>query len=144
MIVYQDFKSRSILWFLPLIIFLISLSHGVRSNENILNDILLSVAFLVLQLTAVLLYLAIKNKTLKINLTEDYLGLGDVLFFLAITPLYPFQTFLLVIVIGLIFSLIGHLIVSKITHDSTVPLAGWMSIFILFFNTINLISNGDI
>ena len=59
------------------------------------------------------------------------IGLGDVLFFLAITPLFNLKTYILFFIIGMIFSLVIHISVNAIKKQKTVPLAGYLSIILI-------------
>lgn len=146
-ITYQDFKERAIsAWTIPAIFFgslYLSWSDDIWQVWFLLFNIL----FVGIQLLGVSLYFSIKHRA-WINVTKDYLGLGDVLFFLAITPLFAPLHFccffigsllLILIIIG-----IYHLSIKRL---KTIPLAGAMSICLLFYNAFlfyyNLSSYND-
>ena len=85
---YQDFKDRAISWYLPLLIVLTGFLAAVFNEAVFWKDYLASLCFVVLQLFGLFVYLAVKSKTVKIHLTRDFLGLGDILFFLAVIPFF--------------------------------------------------------
>lgn len=57
------------------------------------------------------------------------LGLGDILLFMALTTTFSPIAFVILFIAALIFSLVLHLVLSKYKTNTTVPLAGYMSIF---------------
>ncbi len=138
-IVFQDLKYRRIHVFLPLLLFVISvLKHDVNFKEwdNLFKNIL----FFIATFTVLTVYLSVKNKRF-INPFEAYFGLGDFLFFLAISPLFPLYNFILYFILSLLFSLIIQFLVQKFMKNKAIPLAGFASLFLilvickdLFFN----------
>jgi uncharacterized paraquat-inducible protein A len=146
-IIYQDFKERAIsAWTIPLI-FLLSWYLAWSDLIWQVWFLLFNVSFVGIQLLGVSLYFSIKHRQ-WINVTKDYLGLGDVLFFLAITPLFAPLQFCCFFIASLLFILVGagiyHLSIRKL---KTIPLAGAMSICWLLYTAIfsyyNLSSYSD-
>ena len=126
---YQDFKDRAISWYLPLLILLLGLI-GAFLNETILwRDYLASLSFVVLQIAGLYVYLAIKKKSIKINLTGDFLGWGDLLFFVAIIPYFGFKEYVVLLITGMVLSLLAQKIVQFFYRSDSIPLAGWLSVF---------------
>jgi len=147
LIIYQDFKERAIsVWTIPLI-FLLSLYLAWSDLIWEAWFLLFNVAFIAVQLLGVSLYFSLKHRQ-WVNVTKDYLGLGDVLFFLAITPLFAPLQFCCFFVASLVFILLGagiyHLSIHKL---KTIPLAGAMSICWLLYTALlsyyNLSSYND-
>ncbi|MBL4648292.1 MAG: hypothetical protein JKY03_01075 [Aureispira sp.] len=147
LIIYQDFKERAIsVWTIPLI-FLLSLYLAWSDFIWEAWFLLFNVSFIAVQLLGVSLYFSLKHRQ-WINVTKDYLGLGDVLFFLAITPLFAPLQFCCFFVASLVFILLGagiyHLSIHKL---KTIPLAGAMSICWLLYTALlsyyNLSSYND-
>ncbi|MFK7786541.1 MAG: hypothetical protein AB8B56_15580 [Crocinitomicaceae bacterium] len=121
---YQDVRYRGIHWF----VFPLVLAGALALNWNELNLIALAynigfVAFLLLGLT---LYLSLKERKL-VNITNGYFALGDILFLLALTPLFSIQWFVIFFTFGTIATLIFHLIASMIKPQKTIPYAGYMA-----------------
>jgi len=81
-----------------------------------------------------------KFKNINIKNTNSLIGLGDVLFFFSVTPLFKFIVFNIYFVTALIFSLIIHFIFQNKNwyNGKTVPLAGLMSLYTIFFHLLYL------
>ncbi|MGH1338878.1 MAG: prepilin peptidase [Aureispira sp.] len=126
-IFFQDFRERAIsLWTLPWI-FLLGSYHAWSNWLWEPWFLLFNGAFVGVQLLGVSLYFSIKHRR-WINITKQYLGLGDVLFFLALTPLFaPLQFccfFLASLLLILLLASLYHWFVKPL---KTIPLAGAMS-----------------
>jgi len=89
-----------------------------------------NMAFVAINMIGIVLYFSIKSKQL-INPIDNVIGLGDVIFFIVITPLFSLKPFILFFIIGLLFSLITHLIYSAFKKSENIPLAGYLSIFLV-------------
>jgi hypothetical protein len=87
--------------------------------------------FVLVNLIGLCFYFSLKHKKI-INPIDTFVGLGDIVFFLAITPLFNKSDYILFFVFGLIFALILHIGLSFIKPSNTVPLAGYMSLFLIF------------
>lgn len=126
LVLYQDFKSRLVYWFLYPII-------GILAFAIQLHNLPLSIAltnlggnliFVVLILAVSMIYARFRKLDLK-----NTIGIGDVLFFLFIASTFSIVSFLVLFVFSLLFSLILHLVLSNKKEQLTVPLAGYMSFF---------------
>ena len=126
---YQDFKDRAISWYLPLLILLLGLVSAFVNETILWIDYLASLSFLVLQIAGLYVYLAIKKKSIKINLTSDFLGWGDLLFFVAIIPYFGFKEYVVLLITGMVLSLLAQKIVQIFYRSDSIPLAGWLSVF---------------
>ena len=126
---YQDFKDRAISWYLPVLIFLVGLIGALLNETFIWQDYLASLSFIILQIAGLYVYLAIKKKEIKINLTGDFLGWGDLLFFVAIIPYFGFKEYAVLLIAGMIMSLLAQKIVQLFYRSDSIPLAGWLSVF---------------
>jgi hypothetical protein len=91
--------------------------------------------FLIVLLSTLTLYLSLRQGML-INITRGFFSWGDILFLLAIIPLFGLRSYMMLFVFGTIATLILHLIVLMFKRQHTIPYAGYMSIstalFILF------------
>lgn len=91
-----------------------------------------------LTLLIMIFYMSLKNKSF-LNPFTNYFGIGDLLFFISITPLFVTYNYVLYFIFSMIFSVaIQLLFVSKI---KTVPLAGFSALFLLLVVLKDLILN---
>ncbi len=135
-ITYQDVKDREVYGFVFLILIgLLGILHyksvmpihfiyAVGINLGIVL-ICLSISFLYARLI------------LKRSFFKEAFGLGDLLFFIGIAIGFPTITFTILLVFSLLFSLLLSLVIKK----STVPLAGYMSMFFGVLLITNWITN---
>lgn len=127
---YQDIKNRAIHIVLPILIFVSALIINYYSSHLVLKGILLNVAFITINIVGLVVYFSIKNRA-AINPIDKSIGLGDIVFFLAITPLFGLQSFILFFISGLIFSLLFQTIYNLFKKTETIPLAGYLSLFLI-------------
>lgn len=133
----QDFKSRAISAVLPALIFIIAFLHSynligieLTATITISNIALLSVQFL-------LLYLYVRIVKKSTDITNTYLGWGDILFLIALSPMLSPFNFILFNLFAFIITVIAYLTYSLINKkiNRHIPLAGivalHMAIFIL-------------
>lgn len=85
--------------------------------------------------------MSIKNKKL-VNPFQNYFGLGDVLFYCAITPLFEIKNFILFFIVSMIFAIVLQIITSKKNETNSVPLAGFSAILLTVCIITNLIFPG--
>ena len=134
-IAIQDILNREIFWPLLPVVFLISLLY--RHNANITSiEIVLNITFLIIILgTTFLVFLVQKQVRLKTFLNE-FLGLGDILLFFALTPLFGLTSFIHFLIASLLAIVLGYAVLSFIRKkQGTIPLAGLLSIFTIFYLT---------
>ncbi|KIA94987.1 hypothetical protein B8T70_15010 [Flavobacterium sp. AJR] len=91
--------------------------------------------------------MAIKSKKI-LNPFHHYFGLGDLLFYIAITPLFLVENYILFFVLSMLFAIILQLALRKYIKEETVPLAGFSALllclvllkeYFLFFQKISLL-----
>lgn len=128
---YQDFKEREISWLLIPGVLGLGITKAILDKVNPI-ELIASILFLSGLLLLVYLVFVIKHRTFKLNFTDELLGLGDILFFYAIIPFFGFNDYVLIFTGGLIFSLVSHSIYSLMHKSKSIPLAGWISIFLIF------------
>ncbi|RED45649.1 hypothetical protein DFQ02_10827 [Seonamhaeicola aphaedonensis] len=126
----QDFKNRAIHVMLPIGLLLAALVVNYTSNHLRLLDIAYNILFVLINLFGLMLYLSFKEKHF-INPIDTYLGLGDIVFFLAVTPLFNFKSFILFFIFGLLFSLLLHIGLKWMIKINSIPLAGYLSLFLM-------------
>lgn len=135
----QDFRDRAISWFLPLFIFATGFIVALLNNQINWLSYSVSFLFIVTQIAIIYLYLVAKTRSWKVDLTNQFLGWGDILFFIALIPLFDYQSFVLLFLGGMLFTLVGQLIFNSFKQSKTVPLAGWLSVFYSLFYSIKII-----
>ena len=135
----QDMRSRSVYWVLfPCLVFLFVLIKLLehRPFADALQPTLINLAFLAVQFLVLSVYFSIKNAR-WVNITAGMVGLGDILFLVAVAFYVSFLNFLLFYV----FSLVGVLLVWLIWQGLSslkgkhIPLAGLQALFLGLFLT---------
>lgn len=121
---YQDVRFRGIHW----VVFPLLLIGSFWINEAWLwIDVLSNVGFLVGSLLALTVYLTLKEGRL-VNITKGYFSWGDILFLLALAPLFAFRGYLIFFTFGTCLTLLMHIVASMIKRQKTIPYAGYMAI----------------
>ena len=132
LIAFQDMKYRQIHIVLPVLLFIASLYSVTNKFKDALglkntafNMGLMAIIFFIL-----VFYMTIKNKRL-LNPFENYFGLGDLLFYMAISPFFQLHTYILFFIISMIFSIILHLVFRKFVSHDSIPLAGFSALLLI-------------
>lgn len=133
-IIWEDFHQRlvHIGWLLSFIL-LAAVASILENGEWIIQDWWLTNAiFLLFQMIVLTLYFSVKNKTFT-NITTNYLGWGDIVFFIGLIFLMPPITFIWFYTLSLIIVLIGFIFSQKILNlkIKTIPLAGGVAICLI-------------
>lgn len=139
-IVYEDITSRMVHWILfPLATFFLGYSFFEQSNPIFF---LTTVGMNILLVSGIMLILFLYAKLImKKPFLNTSFGLGDLLFFYAISVAFPTVTFIVLFVFALIFSLCLHLVRKRKDIEPSVPLAGYMALFFAMILGIHMISN---
>ncbi|MBN2786865.1 MAG: hypothetical protein JXQ69_00950 [Paludibacteraceae bacterium] len=130
-IFYQDIRYRAISWWtLPFLFGTLLLVELLDNDVKLLleNGKINLVVFIV-ELVLIFIYFSIKNNQIT-NIFKSYLGLGDVLFFVVITPFFHPIDFLFFQIISLLIILIFSLGygLKKKYWTFKIPLAGILSV----------------
>jgi hypothetical protein len=142
LIAYQDFRFRAVSWlWFPLLAGIMILDNIHCSTVDAsLNIFLLNLAFVVIQLLVVTVYLSIKNKAF-VRIWQHHLGLGDILFFMILCLFFSPVNFILFYLGSLICCIIGVLCVRKFNAAITlIPLAGIQSALLVVLIVLNLMT----
>lgn len=133
-IFYQDLKERAVWWFLfPCFSLLAGFLYFIKTiGYFYLLNVLTNILILTVIMSIAYLYSKFK---MKLNFKEVF-GLGDILFFVGLCGAFPIISFIVLFVSSLIFSLVIHFLLSR-QNDSTVPLAGFSSMLLLFIYLID-------
>jgi len=137
-IAYQDVKERQVSWILfPLaaVLSVINSQYIISLNELVLHFFVnvLVVGVLVICLIGYI-YLRFKDSGTRL---WNYLGLGDVLFFLVIACSFSSINFILFTILSLILVILASLFQSS--KMRTVPLAGYQALCLILFLIIQRI-----
>jgi hypothetical protein len=129
----EDFKSRAVhvVWFPALFLLAIAYALQFINATALLDYLLISFVFLALQGLLLMSYFILKHKQ-WIDITQSYLGWGDILFIAAVLPLFNPLVFVLFylgsLLVTIVFVLIYRWVVEKMVF---IPLAGLQSICLL-------------
>jgi hypothetical protein len=130
LLAFQDIRTRKV-WVLLFPVVLV-LSIGYKWNSFILEQYSWNLVFVVFSLLSLTLYLTIKERRL-VAVWKGYFSIGDILYLLAIVPLFNFPLYLFYFTTGTFLCLLTHatsLLLSKKAKKS-VPYAGYMSIYLI-------------
>jgi hypothetical protein len=140
-IFYQDLKYRAVYWicFPVLAGCLFFLKQREAGLADSLADSAWSISFFAVQLLLLWGYFSIKNKK-AINLTSNYLGLGDVLFLIAVAFYLSPVSYILFYVGSLILVLIYTLLQRGLAKNSNpqIPLAGLQALLFAIALSVSL------
>jgi hypothetical protein len=128
LLVYEDFKHRAIhLFWLLLIISIAFWKMTINIQWVCINGLFIAFQGLVLTL-----YFSLKNRALTL-ITNEYLGIGDLLYFLVICFLFNPVQLINYFIFSLVFSLTVFGLMKVFLKDKvlTVPLAGLMALFLI-------------
>ncbi|NRA13347.1 MAG: hypothetical protein HRT57_15480 [Crocinitomicaceae bacterium] len=130
---FQDVKYRGVHWSVfPLLL----IGTAVyRDGQFDWLHVGYNLIFLIVLMSALTLYLSLKQGVI-VNITRGYFSWGDILFLLAIIPLFELRGYMVLFVFGTIATLLIHSIVHLFKKQKSIPYAGYMAmitaLFILF------------
>lgn len=130
LIFYQDLRFRGIHWIVFPALLLCSV---LLKKENLnIEMILFNLGFLATLLLLLTFYLSIKFQRF-VDITKGFFSLGDILFLIALIPLFSSQLYMTYFIVGTILSLGFHLIASTIKAQKNLPFAGYMALSGILF-----------
>lgn len=143
-ICYQDLVYRAVYWFCfpVLAVVMLMLKYNFSGLEEALTQAGYGLAFLTVQLAILWIYFSIKKKTL-VNLTNDYLGWGDVLFLVAIAFYLSPASYIIFYVISLIAVLLYTLLAALLSDNARnphIPLAGLQAALLVLMVLVDYVS----
>lgn len=127
----QDWKYRKIHVVLPLIFFIISFFTIHQTDFTKANIIIYNLGFFIITLSVLVGYMSIKHKKF-LNPFEHYFGFGDLLFYVAVTPLFLLENYVIFFIFSLVFAIAAQMFLKKLIYENTIPLAGFASAFLFF------------
>jgi hypothetical protein len=128
-IFWQDNKIRQIHFLLPFVVFF-SAYILVNNITSIHSIILNNLIFLVITFSVLIIYMSIKNKKFS-NPFKNYFGLGDLLFYVAISPIFLLKNYITFFVLSMIFAISVQYFFKKHIKQDSVPLAGLSAFFLI-------------
>ena len=129
-IFWQDNKMRQIHVVLPVVVFLCAFIF-IKSFPAKYTVVFSNLIFLFTSFVALITYMSIKNKK-YINPFKNYFGLGDLLFYIAITPLFLLRNYIVFFVCSMIFAIVIQYLFKKYIAQDSVPLAGLSAALLIF------------
>jgi hypothetical protein len=124
----QDLKYRHIHFTLPLILFCAAISILIIDYRGSLLLILYNCIFFILVFLILTIYLSSKERSF-VNPFEKHFGFGDLLFYIAVSPLFLFTNYILFFIGSMMFSILAYAIL-RVKHE-TIPLAGYASLLLI-------------
>lgn len=129
-VTWQDFKYRTIHWVLVVILIAALISREMIENTwyYLGQNFLLNNLFLGIQLTLLSVYFSLKNKKVT-NILDKQIGLGDILFLLAISVSFSLLNYVVFLLLGLLFTLLAYAVLLTVRKSANkqIPLAGLLS-----------------
>ncbi|UZO80686.1 hypothetical protein NBT05_17305 [Aquimarina sp. ERC-38] len=141
-ITWQDFKMRAIHIGLPIALGIIGILNFYKKGYHT-SILLYNIIFLGLTFTGLYMYMMIKNKKWNYNLSE-VIGLGDILFFMSVLPYFSTYNYILFFITGMVFSILGFLLLKFLVQTELVPLAGLLAIYMMLLLMIDQWFNYDL
>lgn len=130
LIFVQDWKNREIHIVLPFLIFgLAFYLNTIKDGTKVLN-LFYNISFFLITLFLLVAYMSVKYKKIQ-NPFKNYFGIGDLLFYIAVAPLFLIRSYIIYFIISLVFSIILQLILSARVAKASVPLAGFASLSLI-------------
>ncbi len=138
---YQDVRYRHIHIGLPILVFVVSIY--MNKDIIVIFDDLKSLAFIGINFISIVAYFSIKKSKLQ-NPFKQYIGIGDLVFLIAVIPLFSFRNYMLFFISGMIFSLVLYAVFQNKGEQKTIPLAGYLSLYIIVLMIPNLFLSTNI
>jgi Flp pilus assembly protein protease CpaA len=133
-VVAQDFKDRAISWFLIPLLFIGFIAYGLLQIHplELLTYFGINFMLVAVNLLCVTLFISMKEKRIT-NILKNYLGLGDVLFFLVLTVVFSPFNFIFFYLGSIFLTTLVYGVLQLISKEKQrlIPLAGVMSLLLL-------------
>lgn len=147
LITYQDFKFRAIIgWCLPLLAGAF-LYIGVHTTSllEIGWFFLLNTLFILFELVILTIIFSISERK-PVRITEKYLGLGDILFWIALATFFSPVNFLVFHAASFILISLLFMVVKIVTGPKfrTIPLAGAQAVLLMPLILLNMSTYDDL
>ncbi|NUY79264.1 hypothetical protein HUK80_00035 [Flavobacterium sp. MAH-1] len=129
LIFIQDLKYRKIHVAAPLSVFI--MAEGIKGfSLHWQRIVAVNLLFLLVVMAAMVAYMSIRKKAI-LNPFEHYFGLGDLLFYAAITPLFLLTDYIAYFIGSMLFALLLSTVFRKRIAQDNIPLAGFSAVFLI-------------
>ncbi|WP_156309120.1 hypothetical protein [Sphingobacterium endophyticum] len=138
-IAVEDFRNRMVhlAWYILLMIGILGCSLKRIDFNAFIENTILCLAFIAFLMLLLTLYFSIKDKKL-VNLFSQYLGLGDMLFFIVTGFYFDIISYILFFIASLLISLLLTPIIFKFQgKENHIPLAGLQSVCFALYITLD-------
>lgn len=125
-LIAEDFRSREVrlLWLIALCVITLSTSFVHEGAVTVMSNVFFNVIFLLYLGIGALIWVKIRFRRTGRRFS-DYLGWGDIIFLLALTPLFGLREFLVFLLLAMTFSVVWWIITRYCKRlDTTIPLVG--------------------
>lgn len=129
----EDFRTRTLpIWLLIIMVVgVIALALSEVGYKRFLINLGFNIGFLSIQLLALTLYYSVKRKQI-VNIVNEYIGLGDIIFYVSCCCLFSPANFIFfqILSLSIILLVYGVMLLFKKTISSTIPLAGGLALIV--------------
>ncbi|MHC1705783.1 MAG: hypothetical protein AB9846_17915 [Tenuifilaceae bacterium] len=137
----QDIRSRKVSLYILIASFIVTVTLVFLVDRINLFDFGLNTLFILLQLIFLMFYLFVTGRKPS-SLLKNYLGIGDILFWVIPAVYFQFLEFILFSLFCYIAIVIGYGILYAIKRKSiTIPLAGFMALFLAIYFIVSWENN---
>lgn len=130
-LVYEDFKHRAISAWALSVLFAVAILYSANFIvlKEIATNTLWIVLFLAVQFALLEAYYFVKRRQPK-SVINEMIGIGDILFLFALTPLFSPLQYVITYIVGLLFVLISYAVIKQWIAP-TIPMAGLFSVYMV-------------
>jgi len=126
---YEDLTSRKLDVRVAGFLFILSLSYHYFFIGYWIS-FLLNMLFIGILVVGLFFYFSIKGEEMS-EIFKLKIGIGDILFMIAVSPLFYNQQYILYIISGMIFCILQHAIIQLIKKEKDIPMAGYLSNYLI-------------
>lgn len=147
-IIFQDFRFRAVSWIILPVLFFAIIAIRIHEDgiNNALTNTLINFVLVSLQLIFTLGYFVLIRKMKVSDFTRRFIGWGDILFFIALTPAFTFPVYLAYMVSGLLLTLVvysaGRNFRRRTSAPRQIPLAGLFAFYTIVLQALLLVFPG--
>lgn len=144
-IIYQDLKSRTVIWIVFPVLWILGVIQNLTSLTPgiiVIKYLVTNTAFLIIQYILLMAFYYLKEK--KVSIIDNKIGLGDILFLISCSAFFSPINFIVFYASSLLFTLIVYLALKihffKVNQSDTIPLAGLQSMFFILIVFAKILS----
>lgn len=128
-IAYQDFKERAIsLWVFIVLFLLKSVFYVFKLTTFDEIALAINLCYLGILFLMVFLYFFLRYKKDSINRIKNSIGSGDIVILVYLAFALPSLFFMVFIQLGIVLSLLTHLVIRFFGNQKLIPFAGYLAI----------------